>query len=101
FLRQLKKHPEDLDTLRVYADWLDDRGDDVGTAFLRQQGEILDLAARRRGVVGRTRRLAALGASLPTRWLAVVSRPRLVGTCWAGHDSDGAFYVFRYLARGK
>ncbi|MFO0841834.1 MAG: TIGR02996 domain-containing protein [Gemmataceae bacterium] len=101
FLRRLRAHPDDLDTLRVYADWLDDQGDDARAGFLRLQHQVLGMRPTQRGLVGKSRALARLGEALPERWLAVVSRPRLVGTCWAGNDSDGMRYVFRYLSRGK
>jgi uncharacterized protein (TIGR02996 family) len=101
FLRRLKSHPDDLDTLLVYADWLDDGGDDVRAGFLRLQHELLGMRPTQRGLVGKSRALAKLGEGLPQKWLAVVSRPRLVGTCWAGDDSDGMAYIFRYRPRGK
>jgi uncharacterized protein (TIGR02996 family) len=101
FLKRIKSRPGDLDTLRVYADWLDDHGDDARAGFLRLQHELLAMRPMQRGLVGKSRALAKLGEVLPEVWLAAVSRPRLVGTCWAGHDSDGAFYVFRFRPRGR
>jgi uncharacterized protein (TIGR02996 family) len=101
FLRRLKSRPDDLDTLLVYADWLDDQGDEARAGFLRLQHEVLELAAQRRGVIGKSYQLYYLGVGMPEMWLNIVSRPRLVGTCWSGRDSDGAFYVFRFRPRGK
>jgi uncharacterized protein (TIGR02996 family) len=100
FLRHLHRRPDDLDALLVYADWLDDNGDEARAAFLRLQRQILDMRPPHRGLVGQSRQLLKLARRLPAEWLAVVSRPRLVGTCWVGTDSEGDSKVFRFLKGG-
>jgi uncharacterized protein (TIGR02996 family) len=100
-LRLLKKRPDDLDALLVYADLLDEQGDDARAEFLRLQRRLLDMRHGARGLIGQSRQLVKLGKKLPADWLDVVSRPRLGGTCWAGRDSAGRLYVFRYLAGGE
>ena len=69
-------------------------------AFLRLQRQILDMGPSRRGLVGRSRQLLKLGKPLPAEWLAVVSRPRLAGTCWLGSDYAGERQVLRFLPGG-
>ncbi len=80
FLRKLLESPAD-DTVRlVYADWLDERGDEEGklkSQFLRLT---VQLHERRRGSTWRTAlrtEMQPLAAKLPTDWLAVVSRLRI------------------------
>ncbi|MFO0878533.1 MAG: TIGR02996 domain-containing protein [Gemmataceae bacterium] len=100
FLRQIDRYPEDLATLQVYADWLEENTQDDRAGFLRLQMQILALMPRVRGLIGLSRQLVERARRLPRDWVSLVSRPRLVDTCWAGHDSDGSFYVFRYLPGG-
>jgi uncharacterized protein (TIGR02996 family) len=80
FLRKLLENPAD-DTVRlVYADWLDERGDDES----KQKAQFLRLTARlnERKKPGEWRtalreEMQPLAAKLPTDWLAVVSRLKI------------------------
>jgi uncharacterized protein (TIGR02996 family) len=100
FLLHLSDHPEDLDTLLVYADWLDDHDDSARADFLRLQHIVVGLRHRQKGFSVHSKKLASLGHDLDPAWLAIVSRPRLAGTCWAGTDSRGSHYIWRYLPGG-
>jgi uncharacterized protein (TIGR02996 family) len=101
FLKQLSDDPADLATPLVYADWLDDNGASDRAEFLRLQQQVLRLRHRQKGFGEMSRQLLALGEKLEPAWLAVVSRPRLAGTCWVSTDSDGDRVVWRFLAGGK
>jgi uncharacterized protein (TIGR02996 family) len=77
FLNKLLENPAD-DTVRlVYADWLDERGDDQSTTkatFLRMTAQLLEpnrTAGWRKTL---RKQMQPLAAKLPTDWLAVVSR---------------------------
>lgn len=100
FLRALAEQPGDHDTLLVYADWLDDHDLAPRAEFLRLQHRILGMNHRQRNLVPLSRQLLALGQSLPKRWIERVSVPHLEGTCWAGRERGGTFYVFRFLPKG-
>jgi uncharacterized protein (TIGR02996 family) len=99
-LLHLEDNPDDDATLLVYADWLDDQGEARRAEFLRLQQRVLQLRHRQRGFSDQSRQLFRLGRSLEPAWLAIVSRPRLAGTCWAGTGLSGQHYVWRYLAGG-
>ena len=77
FLRVLAANPAD-DTLRmVYADWLDDRGDDEGKAkakFLRVTVRLMGPIQRPAWRAARRKELLELARALSPAWLAVVSR---------------------------
>jgi len=90
----------DDDTLAVYADWLDDQGDEPRAAFLRAQEVTRRLTHNRKAFLPEARRVVALGCVLPVAWLLRVSRPRMAGTIWAGNDSGNAYYVWRFEAGG-
>jgi uncharacterized protein (TIGR02996 family) len=90
----------DDDTLTVYADWLQDNGDDARAEFLRAQEATRRMTHRRRAFLESARRAILLGSTLPLGWLARVSRPRLPGTVWAGTDSDGGYYIWRFATGG-
>jgi uncharacterized protein (TIGR02996 family) len=100
FLEEMRKHPEDAATPLVYADWLDEQGDAARADFLRVQAAALDYGhcAELDELVARLR---ALAEGLPEEWLAVVSRPRLTATVWAGAAAKGAYYIFRYGKAGS
>jgi uncharacterized protein (TIGR02996 family) len=100
FLKQLSDQPDDLATLLVYADWLEDQGAADRADFLRLQQRVLALRYRQKGFSENSRRLLSLGKKLAPDWLAVVSRPRLVGTCWSGTSTLDSFYVWRFLPGG-
>jgi uncharacterized protein (TIGR02996 family) len=90
FLRKLLEDPADDTTRLVYADWLDERSDDVSAAksrFLRLTVQLLQ-PIRYTGERKRWRReLQALAATLDTGWLAAVSRLK-VENCGGKRDED-------------
>ena len=100
FLSILQKQPDDLVTMRVYADWLDDNELPDRAEFLRVQLEVLEMEQGQRGLLTRSRRLLALGRDFPRAWLVVVNRPRLDRTAWAGDSSIEGFCIYRYRPRG-
>jgi uncharacterized protein (TIGR02996 family) len=77
FLRKLSETPAD-DTVRlVYADWLDERGDEESKAkarFLRVTVQLMGPIQRVGWRSTREKELRQLAAKLNTDWLAVVSR---------------------------
>jgi uncharacterized protein (TIGR02996 family) len=85
FLRKLLENPAD-DTVRlVYADWLDERGDDQNkrkSQFLRLTVRLLEPDGPGNSHEERRREMQPLAAKLPTDWLAVVSRLK-VESCGA------------------
>jgi uncharacterized protein (TIGR02996 family) len=100
FLMQLDQDPDDLATVAVYADWLEDHGDSSRAEFLRLQRHLLSLRHRQKGFSRLSKQLLRLGRSLDPAWLAIVSLPRLAGTCWAGPNLGEEHYVWRYLPGG-
>jgi len=77
FLQAIHDSPKPLDSLCVYADWLDDQGGPVSAAkaeFLRLTVEGATTKGTRGQRKKRQKRLQQLAASLDTDWLAVVSR---------------------------
>jgi len=100
FLQQLSDDADDLTTLLIYADWLEDNGASGRAEFLRLQDQLLRLCQRQKGFSASSRQLRALGQTLDRDWLAVVSRPRLTGTCWSGPEDDGAHLIWRFLPGG-
>jgi uncharacterized protein (TIGR02996 family) len=80
FLRKLLENPAD-DTVRlVYADWLDERGDDESktkAAFLRLTARLLEPKRSEKWHAARRAEMQPLAAKLPTDWLAVVSRLKI------------------------
>lgn len=77
FLNKLLENPTD-DTVRlVYADWLDERGDDeskMKSQFLRLTVQLLETERPNNPHADRRKEMQPLAAKLPTDWLAVVSR---------------------------
>jgi uncharacterized protein (TIGR02996 family) len=100
FLKQLSDDPEDLATLLVYADWLEDNDVSDRAEFLRLQNQLLNLRYRQKGFCELSRQLLKLGRSFDAAWLGVVSRPRLAGTCWSGPSTLERHYVWRFLPGG-
>ena len=45
-------------------------------------------------------KIAARFPELDPAWLAIVSRPRLAGTCWSGTDSLDGADIWRFLPGG-
>lgn len=80
FLRAILHNPADDTPRLVYADWLDEQGDDASrrkAEFLRFEAEaakLPDETLRRAAVNSDIRKRAA---ELDARWLAVVSHPEL------------------------
>jgi uncharacterized protein (TIGR02996 family) len=77
FLRKLSENPSD-DTIRmVYADWLDELGDEESkkkAQFLRVTVRLMGPIQRVGWRSARRKELHELAQSLPGAWLAVVSR---------------------------
>jgi uncharacterized protein (TIGR02996 family) len=77
FLRKLLENPTD-DTVRlVYADWLDERGDEESKTkaqFLRMTARLRERKRSNKWRATLRAEMQALAAKLPTDWLAVVSR---------------------------
>jgi len=75
FLTKLRDDPADNATRLVYADWLEEQGDEVSVAMAEFLRLTVDQAALiRKGVRKKRRlRLQELAATLDTNWLAVVS----------------------------
>jgi uncharacterized protein (TIGR02996 family) len=94
FLRMLAERPDDLETLAVYADWLEERGEIV-------RAQILRLEQRLAGApdIETARAMTKLAGDVPADWLAAIARPPLVGTCWEG-TSDGKPITLRFLEGG-
>ena len=88
FLRKLSETPAD-DTVRlVYADWLDERGDaesKTKAQFLRVTVRLMGTDSTSRLAETKEKELQQLAATLPTDWLAVVSRLKVEG---CGQKSD-------------
>jgi uncharacterized protein (TIGR02996 family) len=97
FLAHLKSHPEDDAALLVYSDWLDDQGDSARAEFLRLQNDALRRGHEDAALPGLIARLREIGRTLPEDWLAIISRPRLDGTVWAGEDSAMGYLIYRFL----
>jgi uncharacterized protein (TIGR02996 family) len=80
FLRALSQNPAD-DALRmIFADWLDERDDDLSKTkaqFLRVTVRLMGPIQRVGWRHARRRELHELAQSLPGAWLAVVSRLRI------------------------
>ncbi|MCE9568270.1 MAG: TIGR02996 domain-containing protein [Planctomycetes bacterium] len=77
FLRKLLEDPADDTTRLVYADWLDERGGSLSTAksqFLRITASLLEQNRSAHWRKLKRKELQPLAATLPTDWLAVVSR---------------------------
>src|SRR5262245_23250360 len=90
FLRKLLENPADDTTRMVYADWLDERDDSESKAkakFLRVTVRLMGPIQRHGWRSARKKELQRLAATLPTDWLAVVSRVR-VENCAAKRAED-------------
>jgi len=77
FLRKLLENPADDTTRLVYADWLDERDDTESHAkalFLRLTVQLLEPNRSEKWREDWRKNLQPLAATLPTNWLAVVSR---------------------------
>ena len=77
FLRTIRNAPKEDAPLLVYADWLEERGDDtsaVKAEFLRLHTALDDQTGKKGLRKARRKRLQQLAAGLDTAWLAIVSR---------------------------
>jgi uncharacterized protein (TIGR02996 family) len=82
FLRKLLENPADDTTRMVYADWLDERGDDESQAkaqFLRVTVRLMGPIRRVAWRSARHKELRELATVLPSAWLAVASRLKIEG----------------------
>lgn len=103
FLRKLSEAPAD-DTVRmVYADWLDEKGDDESRTkaqFLRVTVRLMGPITRVGWRSARQQELRELARVLPPAWLAVVSRVRVescpVARARAEADETLARYGIRF-----
>ena len=94
----VEKHP-DVDTVMVYADWLEERGDMQRAKFLRLQEQLRNLKVSHPKLLDRGRELYELGEKLPADWVRDVTHPKLAGTVWDGKDDDGPL-TLRFLDTG-
>jgi len=79
FLHALLKDPGDDVTRLVYADWLEERGDEASLTqaeFLRLEVNFATERVTRGKRNARRNRLHVLAARLETRWLRIVIRQR-------------------------
>lgn len=95
----LREAPDDLVTMLVYADWLEEHDQPDRAAFLRLQARVAPLRHGQRGLISWTKRLYQLGKDFPREWLFLASRPRLAGTAWSG-VSDLGPCIYRFLLDG-
>src|SRR5262245_33019739 len=96
FLRKLLENPADVTRL-VYADWLDERGDEQS----KTKSLFLRLTARLTAEAGNTElaaELQQLATELNKEWLAVVSRLKVENcpVAKAKDDSDEALHGIRF-----
>lgn len=97
FLRKLLENPADDTARLVYADWLDERGDDESKAksqFLRLTVKLMGPIQRVGWRSARLKELQQLAAHLPTDWLAVVSRLK-VESCGAKRAENELWERYR------
>src|SRR5262245_41656475 len=90
FLHKLLENPADDTTRLVYADWLDERDDTESKA----KALFLRLTVRLREPE-RLKDLQPLPATLPTGWLAVVSRLK-VESCGAKRAASDLWERYRW-----
>src|SRR5262245_19528354 len=79
FLRALLLNPEDHTTRSVYADWLEERGDERAE-YLRLERDLAALPAGDDNVPAWGRRLAELRARIEPAWLARVGSHQALGS---------------------
>ncbi|HEY5937424.1 MAG TPA: TIGR02996 domain-containing protein [Kofleriaceae bacterium] len=101
FRALLVERPEDLEARLVYADWLEGEGDPQRANVLRALVRLARLTSSPGTLLRRAGELRALAKGLDAEWIASVSYPSLVGTCWGALDEDGRSYLFGFLAGGK
>ncbi len=99
FLRKLLENPADDTTRLVYADWLDERDDTESKAkalFLRLTVRLLEPNRSAGWRKARRKEMQPLTATLPTDWLAVVSRLK-VENCAGKQGGDARQMSMRLL----
>jgi uncharacterized protein (TIGR02996 family) len=78
FIRRIINAPGDTAPRLVYADWLEERGDDLGSraaAFLRKTLELASGSDRARPRSGLEAEVNILSEALPEDWVAVLDLP--------------------------
>ncbi|MDQ3336381.1 MAG: TIGR02996 domain-containing protein [Myxococcota bacterium] len=98
-LALVEQQPDDADAILVYADWLEENGDLPRASFLRLQQLLRAMKVSHPKLLARGRALSDLGKTLPPKWIASVTYPKITGTAWDGRDDDGAL-VLRFLENG-
>ena len=98
-LALVEQSPGDADAILVYADWLEEVGDEPRAAFLREQQALGAMKVSHPKLLERGKALCALGRTLPAAWVSAVTPRKIVGTAWAGRDEDGPL-VLRFLENG-
>lgn len=101
FRALIAERPEDLEARLVYADWLEGEGDPQRANVLRALVRLARLTSSPGTLLKRAGELRALAKGLDPEWIASVSHPSLVGTCWGAHDEHGRSYLFGFLAGGE
>jgi len=101
FLDQILSDLKDDTARLVYADWLEERGDDqsaMKSEFLRVQCEWEKLSPRRRDNSPLQKRLRELAGRIESGWLAVVSKLEIEN---CGPENDWDRLAFRYACPKK
>jgi uncharacterized protein (TIGR02996 family) len=98
-LALVEQQPDDADAILVYADWLEENGDLPRATFLRTQQQLRAMKVSHPKLLERGRALSDLGKTLPAKWIAAVTHPKIIGTAWDGRDDDGSL-VLRFMANG-
>ncbi|MCW5805256.1 MAG: TIGR02996 domain-containing protein [Deltaproteobacteria bacterium] len=89
---------EERETLLVYADWLEERGETARAEVLRLQYKLVSGAGGDdRGEIAA--RMLEIGANLDPAWRRAISRPSVAGSTWTGRSDKNPFIV-RFLADG-
>jgi len=101
FLERFRAHPEDLDELLVYADWLEERRDLLRATIVREQHTLLGLDIESPQLLEHATRLLELRAKLKGHgdWCSRIARQPLTGTFWRGSKGEEAF-ILRFLPAG-
>jgi uncharacterized protein (TIGR02996 family) len=101
FLQKIMESPADDTARLVYADWLDERGDDESarkSRFLRLTVHLTGPIRRPGWRSPRESEIRRLAAELPTDWLAVVSRLK-IDYCGAKRAEDRTHgWLYRQFA---
>lgn len=101
FRALLAERPEDLEARLVYADWLEGEGDPQRANVLRALVRLARLTSSPGTLLKRAGELRALAKGVDAEWIASVSYPSLVGTCWGATDEHDRPYLFGFLPGGE